>query len=337
MARSVKGIRFLPMVYALLADIGGTNARFALSDGKRITAKKNLKCADFPDLAAAALHYIGGLGGITPTIGAVDVAGPVSGDRFELTNHPWSFSIKETRAALGLDTLSLINDFHAQALGIPFADKASITQLGGGRAVENAPIGVIGPGTGLGVASLVLMDGRYVAVPGEGGHVTMPARTLREFDLFNWLVTSGKYHHVSGERVCSGKGLVNLFDAIRGLDGLEIGPRTPEQITATAIIGDCKACSEALDLMLAFLGRIAGNLALTIGAAGGIYLSGGILPRLGLEVVAASRLRDEFIGKGRFSAYVDRIPTFLVDDGELPFKGLQAYAFGLTQEALARP
>lgn len=340
MAKAARKNKILSaMVYAVLADIGGTNARFALSDGHTVTARKSLKCADFPDLAAAGLHYLGGLeGGIKPVIGAMDVAGPVDGDRFELTNHPWSFSIEETRAALGLDRLSLINDFYAQALGIPFAGADKVTQICGGEAVAGAPIGVIGPGTGLGVASLAA-DGKggYIAIPGEGGHVTMPARTQREFDIFSHMVTSGKYHHVSAERVCSGKGLVNLFDSIRAMDGLDIGARTPEQITATAIIGDCDACAESLDLMLSFLGRVAGNLALTIGARGGIYLSGGILPRLGMEVILASALRAEFAGKGRFSGYIDRIPLFVVDDGELPFKGLQAHAFSAAHETVTRP
>jgi glucokinase len=213
------------------------------------------------------------------------------------------------------------------ALGIVKADPATIKNIGGGAAKPYGNIGVIGPGTGLGVASLVWDNKghRYIPVPCEGGHVTMPSTHAREFALFSWLLEH-KYSHISAERVCSGKGLINLYDAIRGVDGLDLPDRRPEQITKAALDGSCAACREALTLMMAFLGRVAGNLALTCNTTGGVYLTGGILPSLGVPYIEASRLRGDFIAKGRKTAELDRIPIFLAEDPHLALKGLALHA-----------
>lgn len=319
----------------LIADIGGTNARFAIVEGNEIRAETYLKVADFPGPAEAAAHYQEGQAA-RPSRAVFAVAGPVTGaDTFELTNHPWRFSVSRTARALGLEWLKLINDFHAVALGILDAAPESIRQVGGGMAVQNANIGVIGPGTGLGMASLIWDERRrdYVAVPGEGSHVTVSIQTAREFALVEWLL-SHRYSHVSIERVCSGKGLVNLYDAIRGIERrTDLPDLAPEAITAAALAGESDACKEALTLMIGFLGRTAGNLALTINAFGGIYFAGGILPQLGLGYLENSRLRGSFTAKGRFTAYVDRIPTFLIEDPFLPLKGLRRYALSFAERA----
>ena len=259
------------MSSVLIADIGGTNARFAVVEGDEIRGETYLKVADFPGPVEAARHYLEGRG-TRPARAAFAVAGPVTGaDAFELTNHPWKFSIGRTRQALDLARLSLINDFHAVALGVLDAAPGSIRQIGGGTAVHNGNIGILGPGTGLGMASLVFDPhcGGYVAVAGEGAHATVPVNSAREFAVVEWLLRD-KYSHVSVERVCSGKGLVNLYAAIRGIDGRS-GPLelAPEDITTRALSGECEACREALTLMMGFLGRVAGNLALTINASGG--------------------------------------------------------------------
>jgi glucokinase len=313
----------------LIADIGGTNARFAIVDDGAIQGETYLKVADFPGPVEAARHYLAG-SNAHPSRAAFAVAGPVTGaDAFELTNHPWRFSIAATRHALDLVWLELINDFHAVALGVLDAAPGSIRQIGGGTAVPNGNIGILGPGTGLGMAALVWdpQHGAYVAVAGEGAHSTVPVSSAREFALVEWL-RRDKYSHVSVERVCSGKGLANLYHAICGVDGRDLPELTPEDITARALSGECEACREALTLMLGFLGRVAGNLALTINATGGIYFAGGILPKLGASHVESSRLRGSFTAKGRFTAYVDRIPTFLIEDPFLPLKGLRRYALG---------
>ncbi len=307
----------------LIADIGATNARFALAGPDGVTDQKVLKCNDYPGIAEAMETYVSGLNGKgKPRQAAIAIAGPVTADRFEMTNHPWVFSIEETRKRLGLDRFVLMNDFRAIALGVPHLANDQVRQVGSGQAQPGAPIGIIGPGTGLGVASLVWDGKKYQPVPGEGGHITMPARTQREFDIFRTL--RYKYRHVSAERVCSGKGLVNVYNALRILDGRDDLPdRTPEEISQAAIEGKCSLCGEAMDKMIAFLGCAAGNLALTIGAMGGVYIAGGIVNRLG-EYFYKSRFRDEFLNKGRFADYLAPIPTFVIRHEFPAFVGLQA-------------
>lgn len=310
--------------YGLIADIGATNARFALADEHGFHDQQVLACADYPGLAEAARAYLDGLGkDVRPTRAAVAIAGPVTGDYFEMTNHAWKFSQNETRVALSLDRFTLMNDFRAIALAIPHLKKEDIVQVGGNQMpVPQGTIGVVGPGTGLGVASLFWDGMRYRPNSCEGGHVTMPAKTQREFDLFRTL--RYKYHHVSAERVCSGKGLVNIYNAIRVLDGDETLPdRTPEQIAQCAIQKTCKVCEEALDKMMGFLGTVAGNLAVTLGAGGGIYIAGGIPAKLG-DYFLNSRFRAEFEAKGRMGAYLKPIPTYLITHPFTAFLGLQS-------------
>lgn len=319
------------MGFDLIADIGGTNARFARVDAAGIHDERVLKVADYDGPVAAARAYLAQLAAAgMPDAATFAVAGPVTGDdRFVLTNFPWDFSIEKTRQELGLVRLDLINDFHAMALGVLNADQKNIRAFGGGQAQPQGNIAVIGPGTGLGVATLVWdpRGGYYVPVAGEGPHVTLPVKTDREWAIVKWLLDN-KYSHVSAERVCSGKGLINLHIAISGLDGLPERDIEAEEITAKGLSGECPVCAESLDLMLGFLGRIAGNLALIANARGGVFFCGGILPRLGLDKVAGSCLRSEFVAKGRMTGLVELMPTYLVDDPFLPLKGLRAHTLG---------
>lgn len=302
----------------LIADIGATNARFAMVDGETIGNIEVLPCEAYPTIVEAAHDYIEKTGS-KPETGAFAIATPMDGgDKVAMTNHGWSFSITEACQGIGLKSLRVINDFAALAYAVPYLTEQDRYQLGGGTAQKDMPIGIIGPGTGLGVAGIVFENGKPVAITTEGGHVTMPAATQREFDLFNWLVTT-KYHHVSAERVISGKGLVNLYNAICGVDGLDLPERTPAEITKEGLDGSCKACAETLELFCHFLGVVAGNLALSYGAAGGIYIAGGIVPKLG-DYFKNSRFRESFCAKGRFRDYQERIPTFVVTH---PYPGLE--------------
>lgn len=307
---------------SMIADIGGTNARFALVDDKGVYESKTLACEQYPTIVDAVKAYVDGLNGVKPKRAAFAIAGPVGGDHFKMINHNWEFSIEETRKVLGFDQFELMNDFKAIALGVPHLKAQDIKQIGGNQTPQpQAPIGIIGPGTGLGVASLFWANGQYHPVPGEGGHVTMAARTQREFDLFRTL--RYKYHHISAERVCSGKGLVNLYNAIRILDGHDTLPdRTAEQISECAINQTCKVCEEALDKMMGFLGNVSSGLAVTIGAFGGVYIAGGIPAKLG-EYFFNSRFRADFDAKGRYEAYLKPIPTYLITHPNIAFVGLQ--------------
>jgi len=310
----------------LIADIGGTNVRFALADAKGIHHEEVLKVGDYPGLVEAAQSYMRQAGRPEVRDAFFAIAGPVTGDRFAMTNHHWSFSVNETRERLGLERFRLVNDFEAIAMAAPHLKEGSDYRVAkAGEAAPEKPIGIIGPGTGLGVASLVWDGRQYRTVPGEGGHVTMPAKTQREFDVFRRILADNKnYSHVSVERVCSGKGLANIYNALRGLDGSgDLPELDPEEISKRALEKSCAVCEEALGMMMGFLGSAAGNHALTIGAFGGIYIAGGIVPKLG-NYFDRSRFNEEFLAKGRFSDYLAPVPVYVITNEFPAFVGLRA-------------
>lgn len=308
----------------LIADIGATNARFALVDDKNIFDEQVLSCADHDTLVSAARAYLDIVRPLAlPKMASFAIAGPIKDDWFTMTNHPWSFSIAQTKDDLNLNYFRLVNDFEAVGMAIPHLRDKDMRRLGEGSVIEHAPIGILGPGTGLGVGYLVWSGDRYLPIPCEGGHVTMPARTQRQYDIFEYL-RAHKYSHVSAERVCSGKGLVNIYDALRGLDKRDDLPeRSPQEISEAAVSGACDICKEALDLMMEFLGVVAGNLALSLGAFGGIYIAGGIVQKLG-DYIDNSKFRESFLAKGRFEDYMAAIPTFVIENEYPAFIGLHA-------------
>lgn len=314
------------MTVALIADIGGTNVRFGLVDKNGLRDLKYLECSKFVGPAEAAAHYLASLPNQEKPLTAVfAVAGPVMSDLINFTNIPWAFRTSQVQQELGLKKLEVMNDFKAVALAIPGIDAKLLQKVGGDTdPMEHAPKGVIGPGTGLGVAFLSWQGDRYRAQPGEGGHVTMPPVNKREFEIFSQLHV--KYHHISAERVCSGKGLENLYNAIKVLDKkFDLPDYDAPEISRKAISGECLVCKEALDLMLAFLGRVAGNLALTLNAQGGIYIAGGIPTKLG-DYFFQSRFLEEFHAKGRMSDLMKSIPVYLIKHDAIGLLGLEQRA-----------
>jgi glucokinase len=308
----------------LIADIGGTNARFALVNDNKISGVEVLACADYKSPAEAAKTYLK-RAGAKPTTGAFAVATALDGsDAVAMTNHVWAFSIHDTQADIGLERLTVINDFMALAHAVPQLAEKDRYQVGGGRAEKNMPVAIIGPGTGLGVAGVVFQNGKPIPIATEGGHVTMAASDAREFALFEWLKKT-KYHHISAERVISGKGIDNLYHAICGLDGVASKNLTPAEITKAGLEKSCPVCVEVLDLFCHFLGVAAGNLALSWGAAGGLYIAGGIVPQLG-DYFKTSRFRESFLAKGRFRDYLDKIPSFVITHPYPGLEGLKAVA-----------
>ena len=308
---------------SLVADIGATNARFGLLDDQgRIVYSQILPCAGYPTLELAAAAYLDAAApDARPRRGALAIAGPVTGDVIVMTNHPWTFSVTATCAALGLDRLEVVNDFTAVAMSIPLLTDADRRQVGDGTAVEREVIGVLGPGTGLGVSGLVHGVTGWTPLAGEGGHVTMAPVSDRESAVLDQL--RKKFNHVSAERVISGQGLVNLYAALSLLDNREPEELMPADVANRGLDGTNAICEEALEMFCAMLGTVAGNLALTLGARGGVYVAGGIVPRLGL-FFAHSRFRKRFMEKGRLRDYLAPIPTYVVTH-ELPaFLGLQA-------------
>jgi glucokinase len=306
----------------LIADIGGTNARFALVEGDGTTRDTRvLACSEYPTLEDACATYLAEVApGERPARAAFAVASPVIGDWVDMTNHIWSFSIEALHQHLGFETLRVVNDFVAVALAIPALRADDLEQVGGRRPDPGAVVAILGPGTGLGVAGLVPSDGRWLPLATEGGHVTMPAADDREAALLAAL--RRRFGHVSAERVVSGPGLVNLYQAIAEVDGRTADSAlTPPDCTTRALARSCPICVEALDVFTAMLGVVAGNLTLTLGARGGVYIAGGIVPRLG-DMFAASRFRPRFEDKGRFREYVAPIPAFVVTHSYPAFVGL---------------
>lgn len=303
-------------VPALLADIGGTNARFALASAAgEVTAIRNLATADHASLLDAARAYLAETGA-RPTQGAFAVAGPVSGDEVRLTNLAWRFSVAEVRDALGFERLALLNDFEAQAMALPALGRDDLVQVGGGTPEPRAPKAVLGPGTGLGVGGLVPGGhSRWLPVVGEGGHVTLAAANDGEAAVIAAL--RQRFGHVSAERALSGPGLVNLYRALGG----RVAEPTPADVTQWGLDGSDLVAERALQMFQAMLGTVAGNLALTLGARGGVYIAGGIVPRF-VERFAEGPFRARFEGKGRFADWLAEVPTYVVLHEATAFIGL---------------
>jgi glucokinase len=307
----------------LVADIGATNARFGLvSPRAAILHTRTLAVANHPSIADAITAYLGEHGTLPmPRQAALAIASAITGDRVAMTNHPWSFSISALRTQLGLARLEAINDFTALAMALPHLSPEDRHPLGGGTAVADTPIGVLGPGSGLGVSGLIPSGRGWIPLSGEGGHATMAPATDRESAVVDRM--RQHFDHVSAERVLSGPGLVNLYNALATLDGQPSRGYTAAQVTDPEIGAADPLCAEATALFCAMLGTMAGNLALTLGARGGIYIGGGIVPRLG-QRFAQSSFRARFEAKGRFSEYLATIPTWVVTHPLPAFLGCAA-------------
>jgi len=260
-------------------------------------------------MADAICTYLAATGAKPPTQAVLAVATSPRGDQVCFTNNAWSFSIAKLGERLGIARLRVINDFEANALALSHLSSEDVRQVGGGTAVAGAPMGVIGPGSGLGVGAAVACGTRYEAIAGEGGHVTMAAANNDEGAVLDLL--RRRFGHVSAERVLSGPGLINLYDALCALRGQVPGKLVAGEITDAAK-GEHDSCaSEAVAMFCAMLGTVAGNLALTLGARGGIYIAGGIVPKLG-DTFVTSGFRARFEDKGRFGDYLAAIPTFVI-------------------------
>ncbi len=308
------------MTRYLLADIGGTHTRVAVADpggSPQGVARYRNRDLDGPAEALrrelAARDGAGSRGWVV----AAAVAGPVEDGRVQLTNLGWSLSGYALAREAGAERAVLINDYQALARALPALDARDLTRLSGEVPAPGAAQAVLGPGTGLGVSGVVPAGTGWGVVAGEGGHVTLPPADADEAALLEAL--RGELGHVSAEAVLSGAGLSRLHRLLHGAE------RTPEAITAALAEAEPQAAL-TVDRFLAFLGNVAGNLALTLGARGGVYLAGGILPRLAAERLRASPLHEQFLAKGRFRDYLAPIPLARIDDPEgATLLGLRAW------------
>ena len=291
----------------MVADIGGTNARLALANPQtfELSHIHQTLCANHANLDAALAGYFSGLP-VAPRRAALAVAAPVSGEQVDLTNSHWSFRKSELCRATGLEEIQVLNDFEALALSLPALAPSELHQIGGAAPEAHATKVVLGPGTGLGVAGLVWSGQDWLAVPGEGGHMSLGAGDEGELAILRELGQGAS--HVSAERAISGPGLLALYRAVaadRHAPAVE-----SVDVVALALGGDAVA-GEALRVFIAWLGRFAGNIALAFGARGGVYLGGGIAPKI-VAALSAGPFREAFEQKGRMSAYLAPVPVYVI-------------------------
>lgn len=312
----------------LLADVGGTNARFALEIGPHVfAAVKVLPCAAYAHFSDAVSAYLANdevraLCDGTLRHAAVAIANPVVGDMIKMTNHHWEFSIQDVRRKLGLDTLVLVNDFTALAMALPFLAAEQLHQVGGGASQPGSAIGLIGPGTGLGVSGIIPQGAHWVPLASEGGHVTFAPADEVELDMLRLLWRD--YEHVSAERLISGPGLALIYRVLAERAGqTRVEALTAAEISARAADLSCALCVQSVERFCAMLGTVAGNLAVTLGASGGIYIGGGIVPRLG-SLFTSSAFRARFEAKGRFKDYLATIPCYIITEKFPAFLGVSA-------------
>jgi len=297
----------------LLGDVGGTNARWAWQPKAGVPPQDVLvtPCATSASLYDSVANYLTVHDLPPPRYAGIGIATAIGGDRVHMTNNTWSFSISEFKKALGLEHCLVINDFTALALSLPALGASDLRAIGTeGAALTGAPMALLGPGTGLGVSGLLPTDsGEWAALSGEGGHVTLAAANDYEAALLAFM--RSRFGHVSAERVLSGPGLVNLYQAICDLNGQLAQELRPADVTSAAIAGTDRACVQTVGLFAGFLGAVAGNLALTLGSRGGVYIGGGIVPQLG-GAFDSGVFRERFEDKGRFADYLRAIPTWLI-------------------------
>ncbi|MCX5542264.1 bifunctional transcriptional regulator/glucokinase [Paraburkholderia sp. CNPSo 3076] len=306
----------------LLADIGGTNARFALETRPgEIGQVRVYPCAQYPGVAEVIQQYLkdNKIGRVNHA--AIAIANPVDGDQVRMTNHDWTFSIEATRRALGFDTLLVVNDFTALAMALPGLTDSQRVQVGGGQRRQNSVIGLLGPGTGLGVSGLIPADDRWIALGSEGGHASFSPQDEREDIVLQF--ARKKWPHVSFERVCAGPGLELIYRALAARDKKKLpADLDTAEVVQRAHDGEALAL-ETVECFCGILGSFAGNIAMTLGSLGGIYIGGGVVPRLG-DLFTRSSFRQRFEAKGRFDAYLANVPTYVITAEYPAFLGVSA-------------
>jgi len=294
----------------LLADIGATHARFGLETAPGVLRQVAvLHCDDYSGIVELLHAYLAQIGGVRINHAAFALANPISGDFIRMTNRDWQFSTDEVRRTLGLSTLLIVNDFTALAMALPGFQPKDLLQVGGGAPQTHAVSGVLGPGTGLGVSGVIPTIDGFVTLGSEGGHVNFAPADEREFAILQYAWE--EWPHVSNERLISGPGIEVMYRALARRNGVDAPSRSTADIVSAALDHHDALCLETLETFSGMLGSAAANLAVTLGAFGGIFIGGGIVPRIA-EWFAQSPFRARFEAKGRFTDYIAQIPTYVI-------------------------
>ncbi|GHE64167.1 glucokinase [Camelimonas fluminis] len=330
----------------VLADIGGTNARFALAGGGGAGEVARFAVADYASFDDAMEHFLEMRRAVAdhPIAAAIAIAGPVSRGAGSLTNSHWRFSEADISRRFGIPHVRLLNDFEALAWGLPLLRPEHLTRIvgrhpttgfaasrpsGGPTPGSNGRLVAVGPGTGLGVACHD-PEGAGLVLASEGGHVNAPSWSARIDAIIDWLRSD--LGHVSVERMVSGQGLENTYRAVAALEGMPARQEDAAAITAAALDRSDPVAIETVEIFCAMLGEAAGNYALSFGASGGVYIAGGIAPRI-IDLLQASEFRERFVAKGRFRVWLEPVPTWLVSHPNPTFLGLEAVATRIVGES----
>ena len=312
----------------LVADIGGTNARFGLvtdvdhdNHSYVIEHQRTYPSADFPGVEQAVAQYIDDIG-VPVNNACLAVAGPVTGKRFRLTNLKWDVDIDAAQKALGLDSLHLKNDFSAYAYAVPYLDPAVFRTIRAGIPAPKTPMAVLGPGTGFGAAILVPHNDRWRAISTEAGHMSLPSTTALQAAIKEQM--KHQFDRVSVERIFSGRGLSYLYQALAAVEGTTAQSLSAAEISQAALDETDEMCHRTLKLFCSWIGAVAGDIALVMGARGGVYLGGGILPRIA-DFLAQSDFATSFLDKDQMSHYMQDIPVTLVTEGNSALLGAAAW------------
>lgn len=308
----------------LIADIGGTHVRLGIETSPFIYSDtKVVNCENYSSLSEAILQYIDELG-LKGKIASSALALPTPeiDDMVFMVNSPWqSFSMEQTKDEIKIPNTIFLNDFHALALSIPHIKTKNLVRVGGrNKAEPSKPMAIIGPGTGLGMATLIKHpSGDYLAIPAEGGRSSFPPVNQEEIEL--WEFVHKRFSHVSAERFLSGPGIQLIYEGICSIKDLPIKVLpTPAEITSKAVSGECWTCRQTMDIFCRMLGTVASNLAVIVNSFGGVYIGGGIIPKI-LNFFLHSEFRSRFEDKGRYRPFLARMPVYVINHDFPAFLG----------------
>lgn len=317
------------MSLLIVADIGGTNARFGLvqelTQAVHITEQHIFNCSEYDTFSHVLNAYLNLIPNFKPKNMCIAIAGPIIGDKIKMTNLKWAFSITEIKQQFKLEHFEVINDFAAQALSVTQLTPTDLITVKPGNVLSTAPKTILGPGTGLGVASLIHTTRHWTALPGEGGHANFAPSNVLEIEIFKILSRSDQ--HVSLETLLCGSGLVRLHTALSEINGTIHDNTTllsPADITKEALHDKSSISYKTLCVFCSVLGSAAGNIALTVGARSGVYLTGGILPRVS-NILLESDFKESFNSKGVMRHYVEQIPVYLITHPQPALLGTAAH------------
>jgi len=308
--------------FDLIADVGGTNIRLALLKDGVQSQLECFKCDDYDSLEEVVAHYLANKKTISVTHACFGIAGPVHESTFTMTNLGWTFSVASLKAKLGFEYVYFINDYTAISMSIPQLGKDQLHVMHDVAGKDDQPRIICGPGTGLGLAHLIKVDDYYECLSGEGGHVDFSPNNLRQLKVLETLMA--KFEHVSVERLLSGQGIVNIYQALAYVDKVDPQIFDASQISQRFIKRNDALCIETMELFCDVLAQFLGNMVLSTGAFGGVYIAGGIVPRI-IDIIDLPRFITTYSNKGRFKDYVLKAPVYLITEAQPGLIGASVY------------